>query len=53
MLFLACMVETGLSHDIFLKFSLGPFAVAKVEWRSMLNFDRIFSGGSESLAPNL
>ena len=27
MLFLASMGETGLCHDIFLKFSLGPFEV--------------------------
>ena len=39
MLFLASMGETGLSHDIFFKFSLGPFEVVEVEWRSMLNFE--------------
>ena len=43
MLFLSSMGETGLSHDIFLKFSLRPFEVIEVEWRSMLNFDQIFS----------
>ena len=30
------MGETGLSHDIFFKFSLRPF---EVKWRSMLNFE--------------
>ena len=39
MIFLASMEETGLSHDIFFKFSLGPFEVVEVEWRSMLNFE--------------
>ena len=39
MLFLASMGQTGLSHDIFLKFSLWPFEVVEVEWRSMLNFE--------------
>jgi hypothetical protein len=39
MLFLASMGETGLSHDIFFKFSLRPFEVVEVEWRSMLNFE--------------
>jgi hypothetical protein len=39
MLFLASMVETGLSHDFFFKFSLWPFEVVEVEWRSMLNFE--------------
>ena len=39
MLFSASMGETGLSHDIFFKFSLGPFEVVEVEWRSMLNFE--------------
>ena len=39
MLFLASMGETGLSHDIFFKFSLWPFEVVEVEWRSMLNFE--------------
>ena len=33
------MLTTGLSHDIFLKFSLWPFEVIEVEWRSMLNFE--------------
>ena len=31
MLFLASMGETGLSHDIFFKFSLGPFEVVEAE----------------------
>ena len=31
MLFLTSMGETGLSHDIFFKFSLGPFEVVEVE----------------------
>ena len=31
MLFLASMGEMGLSHDIFFKFSLGPFEVVEVE----------------------
>ena len=52
MLFLASMGETGLSYDIFFKFSLGPFTVAKVEWRSMLNFQKN-SAGSESLTLHL
>jgi hypothetical protein len=39
MLFLASMGEMGLSHDIFFKFSLGPFEVVEVKWRSMLNFE--------------
>ena len=39
MLFLASMGETGLSHDIFFKFSLGPFEVVEVNWQSMLNFE--------------
>ena len=39
MLFLASMGQTGLSLDIFFKFSLGPFEVVEVEWRSMLNFE--------------
>jgi hypothetical protein len=30
-LFLASMGETELSHDIFFKFSLGPFEVVEVE----------------------
>ena len=38
MLFLGSMGETELYHDIFFKFSLGPFEVIEVEWRSMLNF---------------
>ena len=31
MLFLASMGETELFHDIFFKFSLGPFEVVEVE----------------------
>jgi hypothetical protein len=31
MLFLTSMGETGLSHDIFFKFSLRPFEVVEVE----------------------
>ena len=31
MLFLASMGKTGLSHDIFFKFSVGPFEVDEVE----------------------
>ena len=31
MLFLASMGETGLSHDFFFKFSLGPFEVVEVK----------------------
>ena len=31
MLFLASMGETGLSHDIFFKFSLGPFEDVEVK----------------------
>ena len=31
MLFLASMGETGLSFDIFFKFSLGPFEVVEAE----------------------
>ena len=31
MLFLASMGETGLTHDIFFKFSLGPFEVVDAE----------------------
>ena len=36
MLFLAFMGQTGLSHDIFFKFTLWPF---EVKWQSMLNFE--------------
>ena len=39
MLFLASMGETGLSHDFFFKFSVGPFEVVEVEWKKMLNFE--------------
>ena len=31
MLFLASMGETGLTHDIFFEFSLGPFEVVEAE----------------------
>ena len=31
MLFLASMWETGLTHDIFFEFSLGPFEVVEAE----------------------
>ena len=31
MLFLASMGETGLAHDIFFEFSLGPFEVVEAE----------------------
>ena len=31
MLFFASMGETGLSHDFFFKFSLGPFEVTEVK----------------------
>jgi hypothetical protein len=31
MLFLASVGETGLSLEIFLKFSVGPFAIVEVE----------------------
>ena len=31
MLFLASMGETGLTHDIFFEFSLGPFKVVEAE----------------------
>ena len=31
MLFLASMGETGLTHDIFFKFSVGPFEVFEAE----------------------
>ena len=39
MLFLESMEETGLSCDIFFKFSLRLFKVVEVKWRSMLNFE--------------
>ena len=39
MLFLTFIGETGLSHDIFSKFSLWPFEVVEVEQRLMLNFE--------------
>ena len=38
-LFLASMVEMGLSQDINFKFSLRPFEVIEVEWQLMLNFE--------------
>ena len=31
MLYLASMGETGLNHDIFFEFSLGPFKVVEAE----------------------
>ena len=31
MLYLASMGETGLTHDIFFEFSLGPFEVVEAE----------------------
>ena len=31
MLFLVSMGKTGLSHDIFFKFSVGPFEVVEAE----------------------
>ena len=31
MLFLASMGKTGLNHDIFFEFSLGPFGVIEAE----------------------
>ena len=31
MLFLASMEKTGLTHDIFLKFSVGPFEVVEAQ----------------------
>ena len=31
MLFLASMGKTGLTHDIFFEFSLGPFEVVEAE----------------------
>ena len=33
MLFLASMGETGLTHDIFFEFSLGPFEVVEAQVR--------------------
>ena len=38
MLFLVSMGKTGLSHDIFFEFSVGPFEVVEVEWKSRSNF---------------
>ena len=38
MLFLASMGETGLSHDIFFKFSVRPFEVVEVKWPQMVKF---------------
>ena len=45
-----------LSHDIFLKFSLGPFDFFEVEWQSILNFEAVTSQILQvpvSLAPDL
>ena len=39
MISLASMGKTGLSNDIFLKFSLRPFEVIEVEWWLMLNYE--------------
>ena len=39
MLFFASMGETGLSHDIFFKFSLGPFEVAEAEGGRLVKED--------------
>ena len=36
MLFLASMGETGLTHYIFFKFSLGPFEVIETEGRRLV-----------------
>ena len=38
MLFLVSMGKTGLSHDIFFEFSLRPFEVIEVAWKSRLHF---------------
>ena len=38
MLFLVSMGKTGLTHDFFFEFSLRPFEVVEVEWKSRLNF---------------
>ena len=38
MLFLVCMGKTGLFHDIFFEFSLRPFEVVEVEWKSASKF---------------
>ena len=38
LLLLASMGKTGLSHDIFFKFSVGPFKVIEVEWPQMVKF---------------
>ena len=37
-LFLASVGETGFSHDIFFKFSLWPFEVVEVKWKSNVEF---------------
>ena len=39
MLFLAALGKTGLSHDIFFKFSVGPFELFEVESQKKLNFE--------------
>ena len=36
MLFLASMGKTGLTHDIFFEFSLGPFEVIEAEGGSLV-----------------
>ena len=41
MLFLASMGETGISHDIFFKFSHRPFEVVEVEWQSNCDLEML------------
>ena len=58
MLFLVSMGKTGLSHDIFFEFSLRPFEVVEVEWKSASKFwgcdpEIWYLIISESLAANL
>ena len=38
MLFLAALGKTGSSHDIFFKFSLGPFESFDVKWKLHVKF---------------
>ena len=38
MLFLVSMGKTGLSHDTFMKFSVGPFEVIEVERPQVVKF---------------
>ena len=38
MLFLVSMGKTGLSHDFFFEFSLRPFEVVEVKWKSVSKF---------------